>query len=69
MKITVTNIDDFIREGKRLGITKFAWTEEQWDCLDKFMKANGFLSTGGMKNGIKYMSAQHYLVEDKSLSK
>ena len=58
MKITVENIDDFIRFARYLGLKKVRWEKEHFDILERFIIAGGWPKK--KYKYLKYMGIKHY---------
>ena len=76
-QLNETNIDDFIRQEKRIGRRDIFWNENGWSILKQFFKAHvpcihGWfcLCTVGIekwtkqnfKDGITFMGVKHYKI-------
>lgn len=62
MKITIDNIDEFIRAGLMQGCMQFAWQKAEWDMLREFAMCLGWPPVE--KSGDVYMGVQHFLIDD-----
>ena len=56
-QITVANIDDFMREQKRLGKKIIRWNKENYELLKELIYLNGY----SIKKKIMYMGMEHRL--------